>query len=77
MNAEQRATYVKSQIAAAMIELEAMKAENQCRQVEGLPPAYREDTFLLLIDKYGLGHNAVLAYLAEAGNVLRQGGHRG
>ena len=56
-------TYQESQIACALIELEAMKVANLTRERDGQSPAYREEAFMALIDKYQLSHNAVLTNL--------------
>ena len=56
----QNVAYVNSQIASAMIELEAMKATNAERELHGQAQAWNEDAFISLIDKYQLDHNRVL-----------------
>ena len=56
----QNIAYVNSQIASALIELESMKAENMQREHLGQSMAWDESSFMSLIDKYQLGHNAVL-----------------
>lgn len=61
MTDEQKAAYVYSQAIAALIELKSMEAANYERAREGLSLAYGEDQLYSLIDKYGLGHNAVLS----------------
>lgn len=55
---------MRSQIACAEIELAAMVAENMQRQIEGKSLAYSEKSFIDVIDKYGIHHNAVVGYLA-------------
>jgi len=55
--------YVNSQIACAMVELEAMKAENAQRERNGEALAWSYNEFLNLIDKYQMSHNATLANL--------------
>ena len=63
MTPEQKATFVQSQVACALIEVEAMKAENsQCTNTS-LPPTYSQMDFLALIEKYQIGHDAVLSLL--------------
>lgn len=59
----QRVSYVNSQIASALIELEAMKAENANRSRMNQAQAYTEEAFMELINKYQLGHNSVLSNL--------------
>jgi hypothetical protein len=56
----QNIAYVNSQIASFYAELEAMKSENlQAEHLgQSMPWSYNE--FNSLIDKYQLGHNAVL-----------------
>ena len=60
MNAEDERVYVQSQIACAMIEMEAMKAANS-QHPQDQP--YEEKAFRDLIDKYGIYHNAVIGTL--------------
>jgi hypothetical protein len=63
MNAEQRMVYMQAQIASALIEMEAMKAENLRREHLGQSIAYDGDAFLALIPKYMLGHNSIITEL--------------
>ncbi len=44
-------------VAAALIELESMKAANIQRQSQGLSPAYGEEQFRELLSIYSLGYN--------------------
>jgi hypothetical protein len=60
MTPEQRAAYVNAQTAAALIELESMKAANREREMHGHALAWNEEAFLELIEKYGLHHNALM-----------------
>lgn len=64
MNEEQKAAFLNSQVACAMIEAMGMQAENEQRKACGLSMAYTEDSFVSLIDKHGIGHNAALSTLA-------------
>ncbi len=52
--------YVNAQVACALIEMESMKAKNQWRKHQQESPAYGEEAFLAVINKYGIHHNAVL-----------------
>ncbi len=63
MTPEQRIAYIQSQIACALIELEAMKAENLARIFDMKAQAYTEKDFMALIDKYYLHHNGVMSEL--------------
>lgn len=65
MGNEQTVAYVQAQAAAALIEMESMKAANWMREMQGKTIAYGEQEFLALIDKYGLGHNAVLTLFQD------------
>lgn len=65
MTPEQQAAYVFAQSAAAIAEIEAMKAANEARAASGDSPAYGEDAFRDLIDKYGLHHNAVIGLFVD------------
>lgn len=42
---------------SALIELEAMKAENTEREQRGESLAYNEEAFMNLLGEYNLGHN--------------------
>jgi hypothetical protein len=53
-------TYINSQVACALIELEAMKAANAERARKHEAPAYTEENFMTLQTHYGLTHNQVL-----------------
>lgn len=57
--------YIQSQIFCAYAELEAMKAANQQRLIEGKSLAYSEQQFLELQTKYGLCHNQILTLINE------------
>jgi len=46
---------------SALIELEAMKADNKQRELKGKSLSYDENDFLNLFERYGLGHNGVAA----------------
>ena len=60
-----KVTYLNSQIACAMIEAMGMQAQNQQREILRESPAYVEDSFMQLLDKYGLHHNSVITFLQE------------
>lgn len=60
MTSKEKIAYLNAQTMAATIELEAMLAENDHRQMMRLAPAYMEHHFLNLIEKYGLHSNAIL-----------------
>lgn len=60
MNENERAVFLMSQTACALIEMEGMKAANIERESHGYALAYGEEAFLALIEKYGIHHNAAL-----------------
>ena len=60
MNDEQNVAYVNAQVACALIEMEAMKAENLIKASRGLPPLFGTKDFNALIEKYGIHYNAVI-----------------
>jgi len=66
MNDNQTATYIFTQAVCALIELEAMLAENQSREYRNEAIAYPFDEILKLQEKYGIGHNNVMALFLEA-----------
>jgi hypothetical protein len=45
---------------SAIIELEAMKAENQQREAEGSSPAYTYDQIMTLQSQYALDYNSII-----------------
>ena len=55
---------LNARIAAAMIELESMKALNAQRERNGLAQAYDGDMIASLVDKHSLGINDVIAGLS-------------
>ncbi len=57
--------YIQSQVACALIEMEAMKAANVEREQRGESLAYDEAAFMAIIDKYGIHHNAVIGFMRE------------
>jgi hypothetical protein len=65
MNENQRAAYLISQSAAAMIEAMGMQAENTQREHRGESLAYVEDDFQRVILKYGIGTNSAISYLRD------------
>ena len=60
MTSDQSAAYIVSQSTCATIEAMGMQAENMQRAHRGESIAYASSDFLSLIDKYGIGRNAVL-----------------
>ena len=62
MNENQQAAFIVSQSASALIEAMGMVAENEQRKHRGESIAYPEAAFTALIDRYGIGHNAVLGF---------------
>ena len=62
MTPEQKAAYVQSQAACALIEAMGMQALNMQRERQGYSMAYDDEAFFALIEKYGIHLNAVHAY---------------
>lgn len=50
--------YFQMQLLQAEIAMNGMIAANKQREIEGKSLAYSEDSFLNLISKYGIYHNA-------------------
>jgi hypothetical protein len=65
MTDDERVAYLRAQTAAALIEMEAMKAANWMREMQGHTIAYGEDEFLALLDKYDLHHNSVISFFRD------------
>lgn len=63
MDETQRAAFLISQAAAAMIEALGMVADNQERQANGHALAYDGEAFQGVIDRFGIGHNAAVTWL--------------
>lgn len=62
MSPEQKAAYVNSQAACAMIEAMGMHADNQSAVYNKVPPPWIKSDFDQLQVKYGIHHNAVHDY---------------
>lgn len=65
MTPEQQAAFVNSQVACALIETASMMARNAINDRNGEALTYDEEAFMGLIDRYGIGHNDVLARLNQ------------
>jgi len=62
MTNEQKAAYIVAMAACANAEIAGMQAENQQRQVLGHSLAYVESDFQAVPIRYGIHHNAVIAF---------------
>lgn len=60
MTPEQAAAFVTAQAACANAEVAAMTAANAERIRRGESAAYTDGNFMDVIDRYTIGHNAVL-----------------
>lgn len=60
MTDEQKAAFINSQAACAMIDAMGMVAANTERTTNGNTIAYDEAAFQGLIERYQIGHNSVL-----------------
>ena len=60
MTPEQQAAYVFAQSVSALIEALGMIGENLDRARRNESPAWRNEEFNGLINKYGIHHNAVI-----------------
>lgn len=49
-----------NEVISALIELEAMKAENQQRESEGSSPAYTYEQIMNLQNQYALDYNSII-----------------
>jgi len=65
MGPEERAAYIIAVAAAAMVEAMGMVAENQLRNLQNASPAYGEQAFRDVIQRYGIDHNAAVSFLRE------------
>jgi hypothetical protein len=64
MTPEEKAAYIQAQCACAIIEAMSMLAFT-IRYSDSMDKGYHRAEFMALIDKYGIGHNSVLAYLQQ------------
>ena len=65
MNENQRAAYVMSQVACALIRMEGMKADNLQRTANCESPAYVQSDFEDLLQEFCIGHNDVTGYFRK------------
>jgi len=65
MTEDQKAVFIQSQIACAMIACMGMQAENQNRIQQGKSVAYCDKDFFALKTEYGISHNDVLNYFYQ------------
>jgi hypothetical protein len=65
MTEEQKAAYVNSKVACALIEAMGMLSENLWRLKIGDTAVYSESSFSALIDRYGIGSNSVIQDLTQ------------
>lgn len=63
MDDAQRIVFIQSQIIAAEIHLESMRALNAERLANDMAPGYDEAMIYDLIKQYGLSQNQVIQYL--------------
>ena len=63
MDKTQKAAYIISQSACAMIEALGMQADNMERARQGMSMAYEMHDFTEVFERYGITHNQVLQYL--------------
>jgi hypothetical protein len=63
MSENDRAAFIVSQAACMVVEAMGMQAENKMREHRGEQMAYDSLHFIQLIEKYGMSHNSVIAYL--------------
>ena len=66
MTVAENCVYIQSQVACALIECAAMQAANEYRKHRGESPAYSEEAFSELINKYGIHHNAVTGSIQDS-----------
>lgn len=65
MDNERELLYFKMQLLQAEIRMNAMKAENMQREIQGDAMAYTEKDFMAIIDEYDIHHNAFPYYKGE------------
>ncbi len=60
-----KAAYIISQAVSALSEIEAMKAANREREAQAHSPAYTDEDFFNVQEKFCIGHNAVIGHLYD------------
>lgn len=65
MEPVEKAAYIMSQSACALIEAMGMQAENKVIESMGHKPVMNNDDFRGLIEKYGIHHNGVMKLLND------------
>lgn len=60
MTPEQAAAYVIAQATCVQAQIAAMQTANWAAARIHQPPVYAETDFMVLVDNYGISHNAVL-----------------
>ncbi len=65
MKAEERAAFVNSQVACALIEAMGMYVENKQREYLDQPMIYGENDFLMIITRYGIDQDTVRTNLGD------------
>lgn len=63
MDKTAEAAYVIAQSSCAMIEAVGMQVANKQRESVGKSPAYSEQDFYDLVEKYGISHNVIVSDL--------------
>ena len=67
MDEIQKAAYIISQSACAIIEAMGMQADNIQRKQQYLSMAFILDDFIAVYERYGITHNQVLRFLLDKG----------
>lgn len=62
-----QSAYINSQVACALVELEAMKAINAECIILGVHPKYKEEDIKKILERYEIGTNTVISRLFEIG----------
>lgn len=65
MNEMQQVAYIMAQAACAQVEAIGMAQENAVDVANGRPPTYAIIDFNMLMEKYGIHHNAVIAFFNQ------------
>lgn len=65
MHPSEKVVYLNSQIMCARAEIEGMIAENQYRAYFNQAPAYTEENFNEVIERYHISHDNVVNFLHQ------------
>ena len=67
MTPEQKAAFINAQAVAATAEIEGMKAANYMSEINENIHEFRQEDFMAVINKYGIGANFISIFFNNKG----------